>query len=437
MGIFGLFGNKKNEAEAEQERQEALNAKKEEALEQVKEAHKELSWPVIGRINPVNIKDSEGAVMEETVAKERKEEVGQLIYEEDLPTDTLKFLSGQELLFLLTAMEQFNKKAPLPEFEKNHRKVYNEVLGRIRDAEHLFVLYDKNSGYPFIDHGFASVYFEEDICKKAAELFGKQFRNLVCTKCVLEDKENPNSRSGFFDFLYYQGIENLIIDNGAYRARFKRSEIVAAPGDWTNAGRPNSPINPPLNFAMLDFLEELKWPVNYEKRNDVLRAKEKKMVSLIRNSSFIVPVQHEGPAEMLSDGRIKLNKDSRIRFLVMKTQDDKQFLPVYTDGFEYAKLPKAKEWNAGVFRYQDILRFIQDKDGIRINPEGQGLVMTKERIMAAELEVQKAVAAKGAAKAPDLKVVPKPQPQNSGQSADAAVQQALNQAMAKMREDNK
>ena len=144
MGIFGLFGNKKNEAEAEQERQEALNAQKEEALEQVKEAHKELSWPVIGRINPVNIKDSDGAVMEETVAKERKEEVGQLIYEEDLPTDTLKFLSGQELLFLLTAMEQFNKKAPLPEFEKNHRKVYNEVLGRIRDAEHLFVLYDKN-----------------------------------------------------------------------------------------------------------------------------------------------------------------------------------------------------------------------------------------------------------------------------------------------------
>ena len=41
----------------------------------------------------------------------------------------------------------------VPEFEKNHRKVYNELLSRIRDAKDLFVLYDMSTGYPFIDHG--------------------------------------------------------------------------------------------------------------------------------------------------------------------------------------------------------------------------------------------------------------------------------------------
>ncbi len=427
MGIFGLFGNKKKEAEAEAEREEALKNQKESALEELKNAHKDLPWPVIGRINPVNIKDAGSAVMEDTVSPERKDEVGSLIYEEDLSTDTLKFLSGQELLFLLTAMEVFHKKAPLPEFDKNHRKVYNEILGRIRDSEYLYVLYDKNTGYPFIDHGYVSVYFEEEICKKAAELFEKQFRKVGCNKVRVFDKENPDPRKlGFFDFLYNVGMENLIIDNGAYRARFKRNEIVAAPGDWSKDVRAGSPMNPPLNFAMLDFLTELKWTVNYEKRNEVLKAKELKMVSLIRNSQFIVPMQHEGPAEVMDDGRIKLNKDSKFRLLVMKTADGKQFLPVYTDGFEFSKLPQFKEWNAGVFRFHDILGFVQDKDGIRINPEGQGLVMTKDRMLQVDAAVQQAQAVKTKAPA-----------KNPGSSADNAVQQALNQAMKQMRDDKK
>ncbi len=80
MGIFGLFG-KKNETETEAEREQALQEQKKSAIEELKEAHKELSWPVIGRLNPVNIKDADDAVMEETVSPERKDEVGNLIYE--------------------------------------------------------------------------------------------------------------------------------------------------------------------------------------------------------------------------------------------------------------------------------------------------------------------------------------------------------------------
>ncbi len=437
MGIFGLFG-KKNETETEAEREKALQEQKKSAIDELKEAHKELSWPVIGRLNPVNIKDADDAVMEETVSPERKDEVGNLIYEEDLSTDTLKFLSGQELLFLLTAMEVYNKKAPLPEYEKNHRKVYNEVLGRIRDAECLYVLYDKTTGFPFIDHGYVSVYFEEDLCNRAVELFGKQFRKLACNKCIIEDREHPDvHKLGFFDFLYYVGIDNLIIDNGAYRARFKRNEIVAAPGEWSADGKPKTPSNPALNFAMLDFLEELKWPVNYEKRNEVLKAKELRMVSLIRNAQFIVPMQHEGPAEVMEDGRIKLNKDSKFRLLVMKTADDKQFLPVYTDGFEFGKLPQVRDWNAGVFRFQDLLGFVKDKEGIRINPEGQGLVMTKDRMFQAEMAFQQAQAAKNARSGKAPSGPGKAKAADPGQSADNAVQQALSQAMAQMRDDNK
>ncbi len=427
MGIFNLFGNKKNEAQSEEEQAKALELQKQKAKEEAKKAHEELDWPVIMRLNPVNTKDANGDVMEETVSPERKEEVGALIYEDELDSVTLGELTGQELLFLLTAMEMFNKKAPLEGFEKNHRKVYNEVLARIRDTEYLYVLYDQTTGYPFIDHGFASVYFEQELADKAAELFNKQFRKLTARKCLVDDKDNKTGKKiGFFDFLYYTGIENLIIDNGAYRARFKRNEIVAAPGEWGQGGVMSNPINPALNFSMLDFLEEARWPVKYEKRDEVLKAKEMRMLSFIRSGQFIVPMQHDGNAETMEDGRIKLTKETRIKFLVMKTQDDKQFLPVFTDGFEFAKLAEAKEWNAGVFRYQDILKFVQDKEGIRINPNGQSIVLTKDRMMALEMAGQQA----------DMFRMKNQMGQAAAASADGAVQQALNQAMAKMREEN-
>ena len=363
--------------------------------------------------------------MEETVPPERKDEIGAMIYEEDLNQDSLKFLSGQEILFLLTTFEAFNKKAPLPEFEKNHRKVYNELLARVRDAEKLFVLYDMNTGYPYIDHGFANVYFEKEIAEKAVELFGKQFRKLVARECQMEVAGKDGQVRGFFDFLYYLGIENIIVDNGAYRARFKRTEIMAAPFEWNQKEKTAPPTNPALNFALLDFVGELKWPVKYEKRPEVLAAKEMRMLSLLRASRFMVPMQHEGPAEVGEDGQIKLTKDSKLKFLVMKTADDKQFLPIYTDAMEFGKFPKRGEWNVGVFAYRDILKFIQDKDGIRINPEGVGIVIPRDRLMALENVAQQAQAEK------EKKKVKKA----TGDGADAAVKKALDQALSQL--DNK
>jgi hypothetical protein len=430
MGIFSIFGNKKNGETAEQEAEQVQSQKKANAKEEAIKAHEGLEWPVIGRINPINTKESEGEKAEETVPSEKKDEIGAMIYEEEIDPEYVKRLSGQELLFLLTALEVFNKKAALPGFEKNHRLIYNEVLGRVRDAEYLFVLYDQTTGYPFIEQGFANVYFEQELAEKAAEIFNKQFRKVAARKCQIEDPNyKGGGKFGFFDYLYYIGIENLLVDNGGYRARFKRNEIVAAPGDWNKTEDNKNPINPALNFAMLDFLEELRWPVNYEKRDEVVKAKEMRMLSLIRNGRFIIPMQHEGPVEVMEDGMMKFNKDTKFKFLVIKTKDEKQFLPVFTDAIEFAKKLHGSEWNAAVFTYQDILKFVQDKEGITINPDGQSVVLPKDRMMFLEMAGQQADQMRGGAK----KV-----PQTAGgNSEDAAVQKALNQAMARMNEKPK
>ncbi len=425
MGFLKIFGGKNDENEALKEQEKAKELLKQKEMEELKKAHEELSWPVIQRLNPVNIKDIDKDTMDETVPQERKDEIGPLIYEDDIDQATLDEMAGQELLFLLSAMELYHKKAPLPEFEKNHRKVYNTVLSRIRDAEYLFMLFDETIRYPFIDHGFGNVYFEEETAKQAADLFARQFRKLAVKKCSIEDK-NRGTRYGFFDFLYFIGIENLIIDNGGYRARFKRSEIMAAPGEWNPNEKGLNPKNPMLNFAMLDFMEEFRWPVQYEKRNEVLKVKEIRMLSLIRSGQFIVPMQTEGDVKELEAGRIQITPNTKIKLPVMKARDGKEFIPAYTDGFEFGKNPQSKEWRAGIVKYQDILRFIQDKDGVCLNPEGQNIVLTKDRMMAVEAAGQQA----------DMIRKKNQVGKAAANSADSAVQQALNEAMAKMKEEN-
>ncbi len=455
MALFGLFG-KKNDTVTEEEREAALKAEEEKKAEEVKKAYEGMEWPTIPRFNNIIIADSkeqaeelakagdatpedqpkENAApgnmptvteLDETVSPERKDEIGKLVFASNLQPSDITELTSQELLFLLTAMEVFNRKSPLPGFESNSKKVYYEILGRIRDAKILYMLYDKSTGYPFIENGYAMVYFEKELCEKMASVYEGQFRRLAALERKIIDDENPSANKvSFFDYLYYLGIENLVIDNGGYRARFKRNEIVAAPGEWSNDGKDKTPSNPALNFALTDFVQEAKWPVNYEKKIDIMKAKEMKMLNLIRNSSFIVPMQHEGPAQVMEDGRIKINKDTKTKFLIMKTQDDKQFLPVCTDAFEFSRINKDREWNAAVFSYKDILRIVQDKEGVRINPAGQSVALTKQQMMVIE----------AAGKQADLIKGKQAKAQKTGKSADDAVQQALNQAMAKMRQDN-
>lgn len=427
MGLFDLFGGKKAAKQEELEAQNSAVQKKEMEMKSSMDAHAGMEWPGFPRLNPINI-NSDDVSMDETVTLERKDEIGKMIYDEDMAAESLKFLSNQEILFLLTALEVFQKKAPLPGFEKNHRKVYNELLSRVRDSETLYVLYDATTGYPFIDHGFANVYFEKEIADKAVELFSKQFRKVVVRDVKVENPDDTAAvKRGFFDYLYYIGIENILVDNGAYRARFKRSEIVAAPGDWGEDNRDKNPINPGLNFAMLDFMAELRWPVKYDKREEIVRAKEMRMLSLIRSSNFILPMQHEGPVEVLEDGRMKFGKDTKFKFLILNTADGKQFLPIYTDAIEFGKKLRGSEWNAAVFKYQDILKFVNDKDGITINPDGQSVVLPKDRMILLEAAGQQADKMRGT-KTPATAT-------GADNSEDAAVQRALDQAMARMNEN--
>ncbi len=418
MGILDFLGGNKKKAEEAALLEEQREAeKKEELIAELKEKHKELGWPVPGRLNPIKIEgQEEDTEFVDPLTDERKEEIGDLVYEEDLDPESIKAMSMQELLFLLTVQERYQKEAPIPGYEANHRKVYNEILGRVRDAKMLYVLFDMATGYPFIDHGYINIYSTQEYAEAAVKAFSKQFRKLAVRACKADNAaESASERRTFFDYLYYLGIENFIVDNGYYRAHFRRNEIVAAPGDWGNGGD-KSPKNPVLVFSILDFLGEVRWPVKYEKRNEVLAAKEMRMAQAAQAANYIVPMQHEGPVEVLDDGRFKFTADTKITFPEIKSSDEKHFLPVFTDGIEFTKAFRNSEYKGAVFGFGDILKFVGQKDGIIINPGGQKVMIPRERMLALQMAAQAAGMGKNGAGKPAKKKL---------SETEAAVQSAM------------
>jgi len=149
MGLFSLIGgNKKKEEEEKKKQLERQEEAKQKLLEDQKKAHEDLPWPRPMPVSRIKVQGNEETILEDPVTEERKNEIGQLVYEEKLSYDSIKDLKLEELLFVLTAQEFFNAKSPLQNFSENHRVMYNELLSRIRDAQDIYCVYDKATNYP-------------------------------------------------------------------------------------------------------------------------------------------------------------------------------------------------------------------------------------------------------------------------------------------------
>ncbi len=379
MGIFDRFNPEKKKEAAEKE--EARRAEEERAAiaERQRKEHEKLSWPIIRPLSPVRVRDESGnekipAILKDPIPHERKDEIGPMVFEPRINSDSIRFLSIQELIFLLTTMEAFQREAPLQDFEGNRRIVYNEVVGRLRDAKRIHVLLDLTTGYPYLDHGYALVYSEEEYAHAAAGVLAAQYRR-VAVQSFGGEEEPPVL--GFFEFLYYMGAEHVLLDNGYYGVRVDRAQIIAPPN--VTGGENLPPLNPPLNFALCEFLSEIRWPVKYEKRDELLQEREARMWGLIRSSHFIVPMQQEGPAELVGD-KLKLGKETKLRFPMMTGPDGKTYLPIFTDGPEFSKKFAREGWNGASFEWKDVLSLIRERDGLIVNPLTHKAVLTKERI---------------------------------------------------------
>ena len=465
MALFDFFGSKRK-AEAEQKIEEQKQEQHDEAVARQREEHPEMHWPVITPINMFVKKPGEtpatapgaattaaaeaGAntaagsenaaantenagtadaaaqgehsaaapaaaqpqptILSDPLTPERKDEVGALVYEPTLKPDMLKDLNLQETLFLEAALLIAHKQHPLDNYDQNRQVIRNHFLDMVRAQEKIYVLYDARTGYPLLDGSFVLMYLEKEHAEIAAKLYAEQMRSVKIIE-VPGMAAEPAQLDGkiqmkIFDYLFFLGAENIVIDNGWYKGFLRRSEI-SAPFYINEDPEKIPPYNPAISFALTDYVGELRWPVQYGKRKELLQAKFNSVMKLVPKGTYLLPFRnldeesanagepnadgaaaeqtatptHDGMAETTdaaTESAEAAKKNHRVQ-LPMVTLNGKNFMPVYTDIFEFSK----KFANSG-FRptradFQTISRFMGNYDGFIINPQGQAMVIERQK----------------------------------------------------------
>lgn len=470
MALFDFFGSKRK-AEAEQKIEEQKQEQHDEAVARQRADHPEMHWPVItpinmfvkkpgetpaataaaeagantaagtdtaanstteGAVNATQAADTEhtaeaadtasaGAsaattaqpqptILSDPLTPERKDEVGALVYEPTLKPDMLKDLNLQETLFLEAALLIAHKQHPLDNYDQNRQVIRNHFLDMVRAQEKIYVLYDARTGYPLLDGSFVLMYLEKEHAEIAAKLYAEQMRSVKIIE-VPGMAAEPAQHDGkiqmkIFDYLFFLGAENIVIDNGWYKGFLRRSEI-SAPFYINEDPEKIPPYNPAISFALTDYVGELRWPVQYGKRKELLQAKFNSVMKLVPKGTYLLPFRnldedtanagdqaadgaaaeqtstptHDGMAETTdaaTESAEAAKKNHRVQ-LPMVTLNGKNFMPVYTDIFEFSK----KFANSG-FRptradFQTISRFMGNYDGFIINPQGQAMVIERQK----------------------------------------------------------
>lgn len=454
MALFDFFGSKRK-AEAEQKIEEQKQEQHDEAVARQREEHPEMHWPVITPINMFVKKPGEtpsttaaaeaGAntaagsenaaantenagktentaetantaaqpqptILSDPLTPERKDEVGALVYEPTIKPDMLKDLNLQETLFLEAALLIAHKQHPLDNYDQNRQVIRNHFLDMVRAQEKIYVLYDARTGYPLLDGSFVLMYLEKEHAEIAAKLYAEQMRSVKIIE-VPGMAAEPAQLDGkiqmkIFDYLFFLGAENIVIDNGWYKGFLRRSEI-SAPFYINEDPEKIPPYNPAISFALTDYVGELRWPVQYGKRKELLQAKFNSVMKLVPKGTYLLPFRnldedaanageqnaedaageqtatptHDGMAETTdaaTESAEAAKKNHRVQ-LPMVTLNGKNFMPVYTDIFEFSK----KFANSG-FRptradFQTISRFMGNYDGFIINPQGQAMVIERQK----------------------------------------------------------
>lgn len=453
MALFDFLGGNKKKAEAEQKIEEQKQEQHDLAVKRQEDEHKDLKWPGLMPINLFVRKPEEkphltvvngsagqdetaeeekatAQVPEEKAAEEkaqevqpkptvqiedplspeRKAEIGRIIYEPEIKPDMLKDLSLQEILFLEVSLVTANRMKALDNYEQNHQQIRNQFLNTVRSADKLYVIYDSRTGYPLLDGGYAQMYIDKEHAETVAKLYNEQLRvtRVIEVPGMSANTERPDGKvqMKIFDFMFFLGIENIIVDNGWYKGFLRRSEI-SAPFYINEDPEKIPPYNPALSFALIDYVGEIKWPVNYGKRQEILKGKFNRIMQLVPKSTFIIPMRSlevtDGNPDDASDENTNNNqsdvpvnpaaatqatedadsataaatqKNHRIQIPVIRI-NDKNMLPVFTDIFEFSKKFANTPFKPIRADFKGVNRFMPNYNGMVINPNGAGMVIER------------------------------------------------------------
>lgn len=302
----------------------------------------------------------------------RKNELGRIfIFSNKISAEEFEKVNIQELVFLIFTMRVLKEKNALNNHDYDGKIIAftRALIIKLRTSKELYIAYDKNTKYPYIDfEERAWIFSQKEFADNAVEHFNKQETFLEMKKLVDKDVINE------FGKMHYIGIEKFLIDNGEYTIEMKRNEILPS-RDYSNVPAKNIPvINPKMQFAMIKFFQNAYSRKNYANKAEVMRNLEEKMLEEVINAKYLVPIKLENnDLKIDSNGMNVVNKGNEVRFSIIKDKKGTSWIPAFTDWYEFDKAFDKKSWKSSICNFQDILLLSEKLQGAVINCSGLSL----------------------------------------------------------------
>lgn len=304
------------------------------------------------------------------MAGEREDELTKkFLLSDETSIEGLKDIEIQEIIFLIYCARYFKDNGERLEvnFDEKIKMFFKTLENKIKTAEELYIAYDKNTKYPYVDiKDRAWIFSKKEYADNAEDYFLQQLVELEMKK--IDKKEI----TGIFGDFHRLGIKAVLIDNGKYTTEVNRDDILAPP-DWSCTPKINIPVtNPELQCAMISFFQELNSKNNYDGKAQALHKLEDRMLKNIINSKYLVPMKLEDKEKPTPDenGAITLKKDTIVQFANLVDKDNKPWQPAFTDWSEFEKVYDKSIWGGNIVTYDDLLTLSKDMEGIVVNCGG-------------------------------------------------------------------
>lgn len=351
----------------------AQEEKTEEASEQKEEDKAEEKPPVQENAEP-----QQQAAPSKMIPDERKQEIAQMVFKKKIEESDLESLNIQETIFLLVNVDHFNEESSegVENYEEKCEVIDRVLAKKLADAEVLYMTFDAGTNFPYITQGCVEIYSELEYAQDAVRHYGEQYRPVQICEVRKDDSRFPDKMS-IFEFLYYLGMEHLLIDNGKFKTVVNREDVMAIANKNPDYKLDKPIVNPKLRYALIEFFQEVKWPVTYEKREEVIHEKEDRMLDELKKAKFLVPMLFDGEEVTIAQNQVAPQPGKNMILPKLETQEHVCFTPIFTDWTEFVKIYPKDKWNGLVITFDEATTLCKDM-GIVINPAGENLIMNQQ-----------------------------------------------------------
>lgn len=310
------------------------------------------------------------------LGEKREEELAPMLEETQLDQEELGKLNIQECIYLLCTLQRTAGERNDPFYKEKGDLLYTTILGKLANAPTLYLVMNEDTNVPFIIGDSVDVYSTLDRAMRAVEFYRKQHYHLYVKEVPLDNSGLPGSLS-LFAWLFYLGMERILVDNGAYKAMIKRSDLCSIEEVASEGGLEVPVVNPGLRFSMADFLEETRWQVSYNGRRDNLEAKAERLTERLKKSKLLVPIRYEDMKQ--GTDPVSLVGKKNLNLPMAETEEGTKYLPVFTDWIEFQGSYAKEEWGVIALPMAEIMRAVEE-EGIVINPLTENLALDAESL---------------------------------------------------------